>query len=49
MNRTVLLIPALCGNPDKTTIALALNLASHHNLQMWEQENIPYIYHTSLR
>ena len=42
MNRTVLLIPALCGNLDKTTIALALNLASHHNLQMWEQENIPY-------
>jgi hypothetical protein len=42
MNRTALLIPALCGNLDKTTIALALNLASHRDLQMWEEENIPY-------
>ncbi len=42
MNRTALLIPALCGNLDKTTIALALNLASHRDLQRWEEENIPY-------
>ncbi len=42
MNRTVLLIPALCGNLDRTTIAMALNLASQHDLQMWERENIPY-------
>ena len=42
MNRTVLLIPAFCGNLDRTTIAMALNLASQHDLQMWERENIPY-------
>ena len=42
MNRTALLIPALCGNLDNATIALALNMASHHDLQMWGQENIPY-------
>ena len=42
MNRTALLIPALCGKLDKTTIALALNLASHRDLQMWEAKNIPY-------
>jgi len=42
MNRTALLIPALCGSLDKTTISLALNLASHRDLQMWEEKNIPY-------
>ena len=42
MNRTALLIPALCGKLDKTTIAQALNLASHRDLQMWEGKNIPY-------
>jgi hypothetical protein len=42
MNRSALLIPALCGNLDNATIALALNLASHHDLEMWERENIPY-------
>jgi hypothetical protein len=42
MNRTALLIPALCGNLDKTTIALALSLASHSDLQRWEEKNIPY-------
>ena len=42
MNRAALLIPALCGNLDKTTIALALNLASHRDLQRWEEKNIPY-------
>jgi hypothetical protein len=42
MNRSALLIPALCGNLDNTTITRALNLASHHDLQMWERENIPY-------
>jgi hypothetical protein len=36
------LIPALCGNLDKTTIALALSLASHSDLQRWEEKNIPY-------
>jgi hypothetical protein len=42
MNRSALLIPALCGNLDNATIALALNMASHHDLEMWERENIPY-------
>lgn len=42
MNRTALLIPALCGSLDKRTIAVALHLASQRDLQMWEEENIPY-------
>jgi hypothetical protein len=42
MNRTALLIPALCGNLGKTTITQALGRASHRDLKMWEQENIPY-------
>lgn len=42
MNRTALLIPALCGSLDKRTIATALHLASQRDLQMWEEENIPY-------
>lgn len=42
MNRTTLLIPALCGNPDETTISRALNHARHGDLVTWEQENIPY-------
>ena len=42
MNRTALLIPALCGNLDKTTTTQALGRASHRDLKMWERENIPY-------
>jgi hypothetical protein len=42
MNRTTLLIPALCGNPDETTISNALGQAPHRDLLRWEQENIPY-------
>jgi len=42
MNRTTLLIPALCGNPDETTISTALGQAPHRDLLRWEQENIPY-------
>ena len=42
MNRTALLIPALCGNLDKTTITQALGRASQRDLKMWERENIPY-------
>ena len=41
MNRTTLLIPALCGNPDETTISSALGHALHRDLITWEQENIP--------
>jgi hypothetical protein len=42
MNRTTLLIPALCGRLNKTTINQALNQARHNDLEMWEKENIPY-------
>lgn len=42
MNRTTLLIPALCGNHDDKTIADALHMASHRDLQKWEKDNIPY-------
>ncbi len=42
MNRTTLLIPALCGRLDKTTITNALSQIRHNDLEMWEKENIPY-------
>ncbi len=42
MNRTTLLIPALCGNLDEITITQALNQARQSDLKQWEQENIPY-------
>jgi len=42
MNRTTLLIPALCGCLDKMTITQALNLARHNDLEEWEKQNIPY-------
>jgi hypothetical protein len=42
MNRTTLLIPALCGCLDNITITQALNLARHNDLEEWEKENIPY-------
>jgi len=41
MNRTTLLIPALCGNLNEKTITQALNQARHSDLEGWEQENIP--------
>jgi hypothetical protein len=42
MNRTTLLIPALCGNLDEKAITQALQQARHNDLKVWEQENIPY-------
>jgi len=42
MNRTTLLIPALCGNLDKATVTQALAHARHNDLEIWEKENIPY-------
>jgi len=42
MNRTTLLIPALCGTIDETAITQALNLANQKDLKQWEEENIPY-------
>ena len=42
MNRTVLLIPALCGRPDAATLSNALVRARQNDLATWEQEHIPY-------
>jgi hypothetical protein len=42
MNRTTLLIPALCGHLDKEVISQALNQARHNDLAMWEKSSIPY-------
>ena len=42
MNRTVLLIPALCGKLNNTIITHALHQASHVDLQAWEKKQIPY-------
>ncbi|MFZ2406303.1 MAG: hypothetical protein WAW41_14275 [Methylobacter sp.] len=42
MNRTTLLIPALCGTLDENMIMQALSQARHDDLRIWEEENIPY-------
>lgn len=42
MNRTTLLLPALCGNPDPTALANALAQTSHRDLAGWEAKHIPY-------
>lgn len=42
MNRTVLLIPALCGNLNEVVITQALHQASQRDLERWESDNIPY-------
>ena len=42
MNRTTLVIPALCGKIDGQAIAQALAHTTHGDIQRWEQENIPY-------
>ena len=42
MNRSVLLIPALCGSRKEAVIDQALNEASQVDLEQWEKENIPY-------
>jgi len=42
MNRSTLLIPALCGRLDKVAIEQALAQTRHNDLNTWEQENIPY-------
>ena len=42
MNRTTLLIPALCGDLDEKKISQALNQARHNDLKNWEQKNISY-------
>jgi hypothetical protein len=42
MNRTALLIPALCGEMEKTMIETAFRQTCHKDLKSWEDENIPY-------
>jgi hypothetical protein len=42
MNRTTLLIPALCGDLNEKKISQALNQARHKDLKKWEQENVSY-------
>jgi hypothetical protein len=41
MNRTVLVIPTLCGALHPGTIAQALATTTHRELQEWEQQHIP--------
>ena len=41
MNRSVLLIPALCGGRNEAVIRQALSVASQTNLEKWDKENIP--------
>lgn len=42
MNRTVLLIPALCGHISESTIIRIFDHTSHADLKNWEAEKIPY-------
>ena len=42
MNRTVLLIPALCGNIDETTVLKTFSQTCHAELKKWDENNIPY-------
>jgi hypothetical protein len=42
MNRSTLLIPALCGRLGKLAIEQALAQTRHDDLKIWEQKNIPY-------
>jgi hypothetical protein len=42
MNRTTLIIPALCGKIDGQAIAHGLAHTTHADIQRWEKENIPY-------
>lgn len=41
MNRTTLVMPALCGQAESLTIAQALVQTTHRDLQHWEQQHIP--------
>ena len=42
MNRTTLLIPALCGSHDRSAVEDAFKQVRHHDLSLWEAENISY-------
>jgi hypothetical protein len=41
LNRTVLVIPALCGQVDPVAIAQALAHTTHRDLERWEQHHVP--------
>lgn len=41
MNRSVLLLPALCGHADNKTIENAMKLVSQQELIEWEHKNVP--------
>lgn len=45
MNRTILLIPALCGKIDEATIIRIFSQTSHADFKNWEKKNIPYTVH----
>lgn len=42
MNRSALVIPALCGILNGDVISQALKHASHNDLKKWEEDNVPY-------
>ena len=42
MNRSVLLLPALCGAGGDLALAQALERTSQRDLDQWDQTNIPY-------
>ncbi|TXK93906.1 hypothetical protein BMR05_07200 [Methylococcaceae bacterium HT4] len=42
MNRTALLIPALCGKLTDTTVTQALRKASQTDIEAWEKQYISY-------
>lgn len=42
MNRTTLLIPALCGKHNDVTVIQAMMYARQRDLNNWDKKNIPY-------
>jgi len=42
MNRTTLLIPALCGEINRSRCLNTLSSVSQKDLKQWEEDNIPY-------
>ncbi len=42
MNRTALLIPALCGNVKNEQVTEIFNMTHHKDLKEWEKKNVSY-------
>ncbi len=42
MNRTVLLIPALCGKHTNEEVERTFNMTQHRDIKEWEEKNISY-------